>query len=161
MTNWGFSEANYDLDINYGCVFYKLVLTALPDCYAQSSIYAHFPLVIPEENRIILTKLKNASLYNFDLLTGSLVQDAQAHRAVTGVSDSPLLENAPGLHLSLKLFESEGLSEAAAAFYKDIVHKLLQTESYELAVDNMLTLCGMFSMLLMHSRLASLSPTQI
>lgn len=41
LTNWGFNEASYDLSINQGCVFYKLLLRALPNHFQPNSIYAH------------------------------------------------------------------------------------------------------------------------
>lgn len=41
MTNWGFNEVAYDLNINQGCVFYKLLLRTLPKHFSPNSIYAH------------------------------------------------------------------------------------------------------------------------
>jgi linoleate 10R-lipoxygenase len=41
LTNWGYSEVQYDLSINQGCVFYKLLLRALPNHFKADSIYAH------------------------------------------------------------------------------------------------------------------------
>lgn len=41
MTNWGFNEVAYDLNINQGCVFYKLLLRTLPKHFKPNSIYAH------------------------------------------------------------------------------------------------------------------------
>ncbi|OCT53325.1 Psi-producing oxygenase A [Cladophialophora carrionii] len=133
LTNWGFNAANYELNINYGCVFYKLVLTALPNNYAHNSIFAHYPLVVPEENKAILAKLKKASLYDFAMPTGTVQHGTDVHRAVTKVSASPVLGNAPGLHLGLVLVESDGLPEATGAFYSNVITKLLQSECYELA----------------------------
>lgn len=66
LTNWGFTQVNYDLNVDCGCVFYKLILRALPQNYRQDSIYAHFPLVIPSENHKILTELGLAEDYSFD-----------------------------------------------------------------------------------------------
>ena len=137
LTNFGFNEANYDLDINYGTVFYKLVLTALPNSYGQTSIYAHYPLVVPVENQVILTKLKKAHLYSFGKPTDVPVAvhqgDTQAWKAVTDASASHLLGEAPGLHLAPKLLEQEGLYETSSLFYKDTITKLLQSHSYQLA----------------------------
>jgi linoleate 10R-lipoxygenase len=42
LTNWGYNEVAYDLSINQGCVFYKLMLRALPNHFKPNSIYAHF-----------------------------------------------------------------------------------------------------------------------
>ncbi|RLM00414.1 hypothetical protein CFD26_108525 [Aspergillus turcosus] len=46
VTSWDFNEVNYGDSIDFGCVFYKLVLRAFPHHFKQNSIYAHFPLVI-------------------------------------------------------------------------------------------------------------------
>ena len=52
--------------VNNGCVLYKLVLRAFPRHFRPNSVYAHYPLVCPDENRSILTKLNVADDYNFD-----------------------------------------------------------------------------------------------
>lgn len=67
LTNYGYSMADYDVNINHGCVFYKLVLAALPNHYTENSIYAHYPLVVPEENSKILAKINRKHIYNFDI----------------------------------------------------------------------------------------------
>ena len=133
LTNWGFNEVDYDLDVDYGCVLYKLVLTALPQSYDQNSIYVHYPLVIPEENKIILAKLGKDSIYTFAPPTDISSEDMVAPNAVTQVSASPLLREAPELQLGLNLYESDDLAEVAAAFYKTVIPKLLQSNSYDLA----------------------------
>ena len=51
LTNWGFNISGYDLNINHGCVFYKLVLNAFPNHFTKNSIYAHYPLVVPEREQ--------------------------------------------------------------------------------------------------------------
>lgn len=66
LTNWGFREAEYDLDVNHGCVFYKLFIRAFPNHFKSNSVYAHYPMVIPSENRQILTNLNRIHLFNFD-----------------------------------------------------------------------------------------------
>ena len=65
LTNWGYRACGYNLDINHGCVFYKLILNALPNHFSKNSVYAHYPLVIPSENQVILRELKRDSLYSF------------------------------------------------------------------------------------------------
>jgi len=67
LTNFGFEAANCDLAIDTGCVFYKLVLRALPRHYSFSSIYAHFPMVVPAENRKIMTGLGHLDKYDFTI----------------------------------------------------------------------------------------------
>ncbi|KAK7432233.1 hypothetical protein QQZ08_001178 [Neonectria magnoliae] len=66
LTNWGFNEANYDLDVNHGCVFYKLFLRAFPAHFKGNSVYAHYPMVTPDENRKILTDLRRVDRFDFD-----------------------------------------------------------------------------------------------
>ncbi|KAK9441774.1 heme peroxidase [Metarhizium brunneum] len=65
LTQWGFNEANYNLEINHGCVFYKLFIRAFPNHFRYNSIYAHYPMVTPKENRMILTNLKRADRFDF------------------------------------------------------------------------------------------------
>lgn len=65
LTTWGYNEVNYDLNINHGCVFYKLFLRAFPQHFRQNSVYAHYPMVIPDENQRILKSLKRESLFDF------------------------------------------------------------------------------------------------
>ncbi|OAX82311.1 hypothetical protein ACJ72_03340 [Emergomyces africanus] len=66
LTNWGYKEANFDNVVDQGHVFYKLFLRALPSHFKPNSVYAHFPLVIPDENKEILTKLDFAGKYSWD-----------------------------------------------------------------------------------------------
>ncbi|OJD17342.1 hypothetical protein AJ78_02580 [Emergomyces pasteurianus Ep9510] len=66
LTNWGFNEANFDNSVDQGHVFYKLFLRALPSHFKPNSVYAHFPLVIPNENKEILTSLDFAGKYSWD-----------------------------------------------------------------------------------------------
>ncbi|KIX02119.1 uncharacterized protein Z518_08058 [Rhinocladiella mackenziei CBS 650.93] len=150
LTNWGFNEASYDLSINYGCVFYKLVLNAFPNSYRPNSIYAHYPLVIPEENKVILTGLKKADRYNFDkpmdLPAPAIFKSVEACRAVANDTSAfhstwePLaFSSGYGLQksreqapiLAQKLMEHEGLQSAAATFYKDTIASLVKSESYQ------------------------------
>lgn len=65
LTTWGYNEVNYDLNVNHGCVFYKLFLRAFPQHFKQNSVYAHYPMVIPDENKRILASLKRDQLFDF------------------------------------------------------------------------------------------------
>jgi len=49
-----------------GGVFYNLLMRALPGWYRGTSVYAMFPLVVPEENRKILQKLNKAQDYDYE-----------------------------------------------------------------------------------------------
>ncbi|KAH0556979.1 hypothetical protein GP486_005233 [Trichoglossum hirsutum] len=66
LTNFGYSEVQHDLNINQGCVFYKLMLNAFPIHFRQNSVYVHYPLTIPSENKKILTKLGRVDQYSWD-----------------------------------------------------------------------------------------------
>ncbi|CAK7232698.1 hypothetical protein SCUCBS95973_009190 [Sporothrix curviconia] len=65
LTNWGYKEVDYDLNVNHGCVFYKLFIRAFPNHYKQNSVYAHYPMVVPAENVRILRSLKRDHLFDF------------------------------------------------------------------------------------------------
>ncbi|KAF5017298.1 hypothetical protein F66182_10796 [Fusarium sp. NRRL 66182] len=65
LTNWGYKEVDYDLKVNHGCVFYKLFIRAFPQHFKGDSVYAHYPMVIPSENKTILTDLKRADKFSF------------------------------------------------------------------------------------------------
>ncbi|OTA95381.1 hypothetical protein M434DRAFT_20259 [Hypoxylon sp. CO27-5] len=65
LTNWGFNEANYDLNVNQGQVMHKLIFRAFPSCFANNSIHAHFPFVIPAENKVIHDALGTSELYSW------------------------------------------------------------------------------------------------
>ncbi|KAJ9263257.1 hypothetical protein DTO212C5_7683 [Paecilomyces variotii] len=66
LTNWGWNEVAYDLNINQGCVFYKLMLRVFPHYFKPDSIYAHYPMTIPSENKVIMKNLGRESDYSWD-----------------------------------------------------------------------------------------------
>ena len=66
LTQWGYNEVNYDLDVNHGCVFHKLFMRAFPNHFKRDSVYAHYPMVIPPENHKILTNLGRVEQFSFD-----------------------------------------------------------------------------------------------
>ncbi|ETI20690.1 hypothetical protein G647_07032 [Cladophialophora carrionii CBS 160.54] len=66
LTNWGWSQVKSDPSVAQGGCFYILLMRALPFYYRGNSVYAMFPLTVPEENRKILTKLGVDHDYNFD-----------------------------------------------------------------------------------------------
>ncbi|KAK9778646.1 hypothetical protein SCAR479_04668 [Seiridium cardinale] len=65
LTNWGYNEANFDLSVNQGHVMHKLIFRAFPNHFAYNSVYAHFPFVVPKENKIILESLGTAQQYSW------------------------------------------------------------------------------------------------
>jgi linoleate 10R-lipoxygenase len=66
LTNWGFGEVAYDLSINQGCVFYKLLLRGLPHHFKPDSIYVHYPMTVPSENANIMHQLGRYEDYNWE-----------------------------------------------------------------------------------------------
>lgn len=66
LTNWGYTQAEGDLGVDNGCVFYKLILRAFPQHFEQNSVYAHYPLTIPSAMQEALKDLNKDHLYNFD-----------------------------------------------------------------------------------------------
>jgi linoleate 8R-lipoxygenase/9,12-octadecadienoate 8-hydroperoxide 8R-isomerase len=66
LTNWAYNEINYDTSVDEGAVFYKLVLRAFPNHFQGNSVYAHFPFVVPHENKKIMTSLGRAEVYSYD-----------------------------------------------------------------------------------------------
>ena len=66
LTSWGFNEASSDVTVDQGHVFYKLLIRAFPNHFRQNSVYAHFPLVVPSENKKILSSLSSEFNYSWD-----------------------------------------------------------------------------------------------
>ena len=66
LTNWGYSEVAYDMAVHEGCVFYKLCIRAFPNHFKGNSIYAHYPMTVPEENRKIMRDLGREDHYSYD-----------------------------------------------------------------------------------------------
>lgn len=66
LTNWGYSEVQYNFGVEQGCCFYKLFLRAFPNHFKPNSIYARMPMTIPSENRKIMQKLGRESHYSWD-----------------------------------------------------------------------------------------------
>ncbi|KAI9372316.1 heme peroxidase [Aspergillus egyptiacus] len=65
LTNWGFTESHYDLETNQGCIFYKLALRAFPNWFKPNSIYAHYPMTVPDENKVIMERLGREADYSW------------------------------------------------------------------------------------------------
>ncbi|KAI0813448.1 linoleate diol synthase [Xylaria sp. FL0064] len=66
LTSWGYNEVAYDLNMNQGCVFYKLLIRAFPNHFKANSVYAHYPMCVPGETQKILTNLGRVQDFNFD-----------------------------------------------------------------------------------------------
>ncbi|KAF2221042.1 heme peroxidase [Elsinoe ampelina] len=73
LTNWGWAEGWYDLDVNKGCVLYKLFQRSFPNHFHPDSIYSHYPFTISKEVRSIFQNelTRRAPLYNMDVATAA------------------------------------------------------------------------------------------
>ena len=124
LTNWGHQIANYDLSVDEGHVFYKLILTALPDSYQANSIYAHYPLVCPKENLAIFTKLQKSQLFNF---SPSASAPAAEPHSIAGRERTRLILKAATEPTSVR-----GKQEVQK-FYEDATFRMLHDNAYKIA----------------------------
>ncbi|KAI0894095.1 linoleate diol synthase precursor [Annulohypoxylon nitens] len=86
LTNWGYNEVQFDLEVDQGQVMHKLILRAFPNHFEGDSIHAHFPFVIPSENKIIHDKLGTSKLYSWERPTRKLDPVIiKSHKAVIEV----------------------------------------------------------------------------
>ncbi|KAI1206686.1 linoleate diol synthase precursor [Annulohypoxylon truncatum] len=86
LTNWGYTEAEFDLEVDQGQVMHKLILRAFPFHFESNSIQAHFPFVVPSENKAIHDKLGTSGLYSWDKPTRKLNPVViKSHKAVIQV----------------------------------------------------------------------------
>lgn len=161
LTNWGFSEVNYDMTVNHGCVFYKLFLRAFPQHFKGNSVYAHYPMVTPPETRQILTNLGRADRFDYSrpkfsaprinitsygaakyILTDQdkykvAWQEGLGHLMDDGGRRFMLSGDTP-LHARQRecmgsLLYREGWQKAIKSFYAQTAKNLLATKSYKLA----------------------------
>jgi cytochrome P450 len=67
LTNWGHSHVDYDVHVDNGCVFYKLVLDTFPEHFKSNSVYAHYPMTVPSEMEAVLVhKLHRGDGYSYE-----------------------------------------------------------------------------------------------
>lgn len=157
LTSWGFNEVQYDLNVNHGCVFYKLFIRAFPNHFKQNSVYAHYPMVIPAENRRILTSLKRADLFTWDrpayspvrVEVGSTDSSSQANAAwregISSLLDRDAIRvtskagasSTNGERKGAQNSSGDALPEAARVFYKQTTERLLKEKSYVLGGSRM------------------------
>lgn len=154
LTNWGYNECRYDLNINQGCVFYKLATRAFPNWYAPDSIYAHYPMTIPTENRVIMKDLGRENDYSYDppSFTPSRV-NLTSHQAAKQVVENPKDFKASistGLSelfgkgefdlkqqdAMVKAFATEDFPKLVKKFYEETTLHLIQQNGAKLANIN-------------------------
>ncbi|THC94398.1 hypothetical protein EYZ11_006127 [Aspergillus tanneri] len=123
LTNWGFKEIQPEDSVDQGHVWYKLVLRAFPNHFKGNSVYAHFPMVIPSENKKILTKLRLSQKYSWDkprtfMLSGDNLPNATSRKMMKSA-------------LYWNKWEDE-----VKNFYEAITLELLHRHSYKIAGTN-------------------------
>ncbi|SPN99237.1 related to linoleate diol synthase [Cephalotrichum gorgonifer] len=156
LSNWGYREAEYDLNVNHGCVFYKLFLRAFPNHFKANSVYAHYPMVIPSENAKILKNLKRDHLFDWDAPTyvpervnvatygGAkyIIDNQDKYRvawgenltAVFGEGGSSFLRGGePALQVKDSQLYLPTWKSDVKAFYATVTEKLLAQKSYKMA----------------------------
>lgn len=147
--------------MNHGCSFYKLFFNAFPRHFKGDSVYAHYPMVIPSENRKILTDLKRAHMFDFSRPTFTpprvnitsyggakhVLENQDKYRSIWGEGTSFLmgrggskfmLSGDTAFHAGQRkcmagLLYREGWKAHIKAFYRQISEQLLAEKSYRLA----------------------------
>lgn len=164
LTNWGYNEVQYDLNVEQGCVFYKLFLRAFPAHFKPNSIYAHYPMTIPSENRKIMRSLGRESHYSWDrpafikprvnitsYVGAKAVLEQQKDFKVTWGATLEELMGSGGAHFMLsgdeplhakqrktmaKSLYRENWQRDVKRFYEHITLKLLHEKSFKIAGIN-------------------------
>lgn len=164
LTSWGYNEVAYDLNINQGCVFYKLFIRAFPNHFKGDSVYAHYPMVVPSETKMILTNLGRVQNFSYDrpsLIpsrinitsyegTQYVLENQDKYKVVlsegcqflmdAGGSRFMLSGNLP-LHASQKVCMQDQPNKGdwhshIKAFYSEITNRLIKEKTYKLAGQN-------------------------
>ncbi|KAL4882931.1 heme peroxidase [Aspergillus karnatakaensis] len=146
LTNWGYNEVRYDLNINQGCVFYKLATRAFPNWFKPDSIYAHYPMTIPSENKVIMKDLGREADYSWDKPQfqpprANLTSYANIKLVLDQQKDFPAIwANATRIHAGKggeeawkKTAASEELKKSIKEFYENTTLELLAEKSTNLA----------------------------
>ncbi|OCL12571.1 heme peroxidase [Glonium stellatum] len=166
LTNWGFSEVNYDTAIDNGCMFYKLFLRAFPHNFQENSIYAHYPLTIPSAMRQALQDLDTPKdhLYSFDKpkftpppkmileykTAKSIMGDKETFKVTWGEATEFLMgppaqnfmlsgdgpRNAASREMMREALYIEDWNKEVRKYYKAITTKLLKEKSCKIADFN-------------------------
>ncbi|OAX78623.1 hypothetical protein ACJ72_07067 [Emergomyces africanus] len=154
LTNWGFAETHYDLSINQGCMFYKLMLRALPNHVKPDSIYAHYPMTVPSVNKKIFAKLGRESHFSWDrpalqlpridLMSyngaRTIIQNSKDFRFTWEETFWALLGSKSFNESQAKsldeIFTQDSWRENVKKFYNDISQKLLKQNSVKIAGIN-------------------------
>ncbi|KAJ5103401.1 hypothetical protein N7532_003930 [Penicillium argentinense] len=154
LTNWGYNECRYDLNINQGCVFYKLATRAFPNWYKPDSIYAHYPMTIPSENRKIMKNLGREQDYSYDApsylpIRANLASHQSAQQVLNNPEDFTVAWSSTMQDLFGKgdfdakqqqtmgqAFSTEEFPELVKKFYEDVTTRLINDKGAKLAKIN-------------------------
>ncbi|OJD23853.1 hypothetical protein ACJ73_04793 [Blastomyces percursus] len=154
LTNWGYAETHYDLSINEGCMFYKLMLRGLPDYFKPDSIYAHYPMTVPRVNKEIFAKLGRQSHYSWDrpalqppridltsyISARTILENAKDFRVTWegtfGLFPGSKSFNETQIKAMEEVFAQDSWRETVKKFYRDITQKLLKQNSVKIAGIN-------------------------
>jgi linoleate 8R-lipoxygenase / 9,12-octadecadienoate 8-hydroperoxide 8R-isomerase len=127
LTNWGFTEVAKDLSIDNGCVFWKLFLTCFPNHFKPDSVYAHYPLTIPSEMKLVLKTLERRDHYSYErpgLLPS--IQVISGHLATKRILSAPdVFQRSLGDTLTLLVGEKQANPISTA-----ISHEILEETLY-------------------------------
>ncbi|GAB1211644.1 hypothetical protein ATERTT37_000768 [Aspergillus terreus] len=145
LTNWGYNECRYDLSINQGCVFYKLATRAFPNWFKPDSIYAHYPMTIPSENRNIMKNLGRESHYSWErpkftppqvnlvsYPNVKLALEQEKQFRVIWSGNTPLRPAKGGDDFWSKALNNDEWRKNIKEFYEDMTIKLLNEKSCKL-----------------------------
>lgn len=164
LTNWGYRLVDHDLDIDNGCVFYKLFLRAFPKHFKQNSVYAHYPLTIPSAMQEALEDLKKDKLYDFSRpeavkapivvreyeLASQILEDQDCFKVAWGTAMEYLLgpsarnfmlagdakANAQSRGMLSKALYVSDWENDVQAFYEEKTRQLLASKSAKIADFN-------------------------
>ncbi|CAH0055120.1 unnamed protein product [Clonostachys solani] len=158
LTNWGYKEVDYDLSVNHGCSFFKLFMRGFPNHFKSDSIYAHYPMVTPDENRRIMKSLNREHLFNWDRPTSHInrvnvttyggakyiLENDDKYKIDWQSSFGSLLGDKPLHGNSRKALESllyrPEWKKSVKAFYSAIAETLLAEKSYKLGAQTQIDL---------------------
>ncbi|KAI1389341.1 linoleate diol synthase [Hypoxylon trugodes] len=164
LTSWGYNEVAYDLNVNQGCVFYKLFIRAFPNYFRSDSVYAHYPMVVPSETKMILTNLGRVQNFNYDRPSfihpqvnittyegAQYIFDNQdkykaiwnegfsflmgAGRNPSKLSEDPAFQARQWESIQYQLYKEDWNSDIKT-FYSQVTDKLIREKSYKLAGQN-------------------------
>ncbi|KAI1632145.1 heme peroxidase [Biscogniauxia mediterranea] len=160
LTSWGYNEVAYDLNMNQGCVFYKLFIRAFPNHFKADSVYAHYPMCVPSETKKILTSLGRVQHFSFDRPTSApgrvntatfgaaqyVFEEESKYKATwreglsqlmsDGSNNQFAISSSPSLHADQRRDTDAQLHSHVKAFYAQTTDRLIREKTFQLAGQN-------------------------